>query len=60
MQIGEEKKSSASGSGDNCLYVLQLADGVQLHESDSPGVAVFVPQPKWEAFLTGAKAGEFD
>ena len=60
MQIGEKKKSSASGGNDGCLYVERTASGYVLTETEDPSGAVRVPQVSWDAFKVGVVAGEFD
>ena len=55
------RKSSYSGSGDNCVEVAALPDGGQAvrdsKEPDGP-VLTFTPG-EWNAFIKGAKDGEF-
>ncbi|MBT2233438.1 DUF397 domain-containing protein [Nonomuraea sp. NEAU-A123] len=55
------RKSSYSGSGDNCVEVAVLPDGGQAvrdsKEPDGP-VLTFTPG-EWDAFIKGAKDGEF-
>jgi len=54
-------KSSASASG-NCVEVAHLpGGGVAVRDSKNRGRAAQVyTRQEWEAFLTGAKNGEFD
>jgi len=54
-------KSSASAAG-NCVEVAHLAGGgVAVRDSKDRGKAPHVyTRREWEAFLTGAKNGEFD
>ncbi|MBF8185054.1 DUF397 domain-containing protein [Nonomuraea sp. K274] len=56
------RKSSYSGSGDNCVEVAALPDGSQAvrdsKEPDGP-VLTFTPG-EWDAFVKGVKDGEFD
>jgi hypothetical protein len=55
-------KSSRSGpTGGNCVEVAFLADGhVAVRNSRHPsGPALVFSAPEWDAFLGGAKDGEF-
>ncbi|MFC0866205.1 DUF397 domain-containing protein [Sphaerimonospora cavernae] len=56
------RKSSYSGSGDNCVEVAVLASGGRAvrdsKDSDGP-VLTFTPT-EWHAFISRAKDGEFD
>jgi hypothetical protein len=54
-------KSSASAAG-NCVEVAHLpGGGVAVRDSkDRTKAAHVYTRPEWEAFLTGAKSGEFD
>jgi hypothetical protein len=55
-------KSSLSFSNSNCVEVASLGDGwVGVRHSKHPEAAVlrFTPD-EWEAFLGGARLGEFD
>ncbi|AXK87837.1 DUF397 domain-containing protein [Nocardia farcinica] len=55
-------KSSYSGGGNDCVEVAHL-DGGMVGVRDSKNTAgpalVFTPS-EWEAFLRGARGGEFD
>jgi hypothetical protein len=56
-------KSSASSYNGNCVEVSQLQDGrvaVRDTKDKASGPALIFTQPEWDAFLTGAKNGEFD
>lgn len=54
-------KSSFSAAG-NCVEVAHLpGGGVAVRDSKDRGMAPHVyTRPEWEAFLAGAKSGEFD
>lgn len=53
-------KSSASALG-NCVEVARLPGGVALRDSKDRAKAAHVyTRTEWEAFLAGAKKGEFD
>ncbi|MGW3041577.1 DUF397 domain-containing protein [Kitasatospora sp. NPDC001159] len=54
------QKSSYSGANDTCVEV-RTADGqVELRESDDGGIVVRTTPAKFERFIQGVKAGEFD
>jgi hypothetical protein len=59
---GTWRKSSFSGANGNCVEVAPTADGgTAVRDSKNPdGPALFFTKPEMDAFLTGAKAGEFD
>lgn len=52
---------SASGGG-NCVEVGALADGrIAVRHSKAPEAAVIIyTRAEWDAFLAGARDGEFD
>ncbi|MBF6263244.1 DUF397 domain-containing protein [Nocardia farcinica] len=55
-------KSTHSSAGSECVEVAHLDGGrVGVRDSKNPddGVLVFTAS-EWDAFLTGARAGEFD
>ena len=55
-------KSSRSFSNSNCVQVAHLPDGtVGVRDSKNPDAAIlrFTPA-EWQAFLGGARRGEFD
>jgi hypothetical protein len=56
------KKSSLSFSNSNCVEVASLPDGgMAIRDSKDPlGPALRFTAGEWDAFLGGAKAGEFD
>jgi hypothetical protein len=55
-------KSSASAQNGNCVELASLHDGgVAVRDSKDPnGPVLRYTALEWEAFLAGAKAGEFD
>lgn len=57
------RKSSFSGNqGGNCVEVADLPDGgIAVRHSKNPaGPIIEYTASEWDAFLQGAKAGEFD
>jgi hypothetical protein len=63
MDLGRAvwQKARRSQSNGNCVEVAQLDQGVAVRDSKDPSGAVLVFTPaEWDAFLDGAKGGEFD
>ncbi|GAA0995483.1 DUF397 domain-containing protein [Acrocarpospora macrocephala] len=56
------RKSSLSGSGNNCVEVASNLPGiVGVRDSKHPtGPALIFTADEWSAFLGGVKSGEFD
>jgi hypothetical protein len=57
------RKAAKSGdTGGNCVEVAPLSAGrVAIRDTESPGQAPFVVSASvWDAFIHGAKNGEFD
>lgn len=56
------KKSSRSGPNcDNCLEVACVDGAIAVRDSKNPtGPALVFTRDEWDAFLGGAKDGEFD
>ena len=55
------KKSSRSGSAGHCVEVAFAGDGIAVRDSKNPtGAALIFTPAEWDAFLGGAKDGEFD
>nr|ABN48412.1 ORF3 [Amycolatopsis benzoatilytica] len=56
------RKARASQGDNDCVYVADDPGngGRWLDESATDQPPSFVPESSWQAFLTGAKAGEFD
>jgi hypothetical protein len=57
------QKSSWSGYNGNCVEVSHLEDGrVGIRDTKDlgRGPILFFTRPEWDAFLSGAKHGEFD
>jgi hypothetical protein len=56
------RKSSASGPHcDNCVEVAFVDDAIAVRDSKHPeGPVLLFTQAEWDAFVGGAKDGEFD
>ncbi|WP_425570721.1 DUF397 domain-containing protein [Rugosimonospora acidiphila] len=56
------RKSSASGPNcDNCVEVAFVDEAIAVRDSKNPtGPALIFTQDEWDAFVGGAKDGEFD
>lgn len=61
LSRAEWHKSSYSGANGNCVEVARVSDTVAIRDSKDPhGPALTFTPGEWEAFIRGAKAGEFD
>lgn len=56
------RKAEASKSNGSCVEIAHLTDGTTLvRDSKNPhGALLHFTRPEWDAFLDGAKNGEFD
>ena len=56
------RKSTRSGPNcDNCVEVAFVGDAIAVRDSKTPaGPALIFTPDEWEAFVGGAKDGEFD
>ena len=56
------RKSTASGPNcDNCVEVAFVDEAIAVRDSKSPDGSVLIfTQAEWDAFVGGAKDGEFD
>jgi hypothetical protein len=55
------RKSTRSGVSGNCVEVARLKDTVAVRDSKHPtGPTLMFTPAEWEAFIDGAKEGEFD
>ncbi|MFJ8627768.1 DUF397 domain-containing protein [Kitasatospora sp. NPDC093550] len=54
------QKSSTSGDGADYLEIASEGDLVHIRESDDPARVVTTTRAKFNAWVLGAKAGEFD
>jgi hypothetical protein len=57
-----QKSSYSGGNGGNCLEVARNLPGIAaVHDSKNPaGPALTITPDEWQAFLAGARDGEFD
>jgi hypothetical protein len=55
------KSSYSNGAGGMCVEVATAGDGVAVRDSKDPGGPLLAfSAAEWDAFLAGARAGEFD
>jgi hypothetical protein len=55
------KKSTASGTGSNCVEVGRTESVICIRDSKDPaGPLLSFSRTEWAAFLEGVKAGEFE
>lgn len=61
MLSEQPQKSSRSGGNGNCVLVAFRDGAVEVTDSKNPAAPALQFTPaEWEAFLLGAKDGEFD
>ncbi|MET8624787.1 DUF397 domain-containing protein [Kitasatospora sp. NPDC004669] len=54
------QRSSFSGTNTNCLEIASEGELVYIRESDNPDLVVTTTRTKLNAWILGAKDGEFD
>jgi predicted secreted Zn-dependent protease len=55
------RKASKSGNQGQCVEVATVANGVLVRDSKNPtGPVLSFTEAEWDAFLDGARKGEFD
>jgi hypothetical protein len=55
------KSARSSPSGDNCVEVAFVPGGVAVRDSKNrDGSSLLFTEEEWNAFVAGAKEGEFD
>ena len=59
--VWHSSTESATAASDSAVEVAMLEDGVALRDSRRPdGDVLFFTPAEWDAFVGGAKDGEFD
>ncbi|MQS13039.1 DUF397 domain-containing protein [Streptomyces kaniharaensis] len=58
--MSDWQRPSLSSESDVCLEVRTVDGMVEIRESDTTEITVRTTPKKWEAFLLGVQAGEFD
>ena len=57
----KSSRSNGTGTNGSCVEVAFLTDRVAVRDSkDRAGPLLVFTQAEWHAFLSGARAGEFD
>ncbi|MEU3569807.1 DUF397 domain-containing protein [Kitasatospora sp. NPDC036755] len=54
------QRSSTSGDGGDWIEIASEGDHVHIRQSDDPALVVTTTRAKFNAWILGAKAGEFD
>jgi len=61
MEKGVWRKATRSGSNGQCVEVRDRGEAIDVRDSKNPSGAVLTFTPaEWDAFLDGARKGEFD
>jgi Domain of unknown function (DUF397) len=62
LSTAQWRKSTRSGAyGDNCVEVAFIGDAIAVRDSkDTDGPVLIFTRGEWDAFVGGAKDGEFD
>lgn len=61
VEVAFHKSSSSGTHTDNCVEVGTCDCGIKVRDSKDPeGPVLTFTVPEWEAFLAGARNGEFD
>jgi hypothetical protein len=60
-RLAWRKSSYSNGAGGMCVEAAQAGDDIAIRDSKSPAGPVLVfSRGEWDAFLAGARDGEFD
>ncbi|MCM3882475.1 DUF397 domain-containing protein [Frankia sp. R82] len=60
-ELAWRRSSYSNGAGGMCVEVAPLGEGVAVRDSKNPtGPVLAFTAPEWDAFLAGARDGEFD
>jgi Domain of unknown function (DUF397) len=64
MDLGNDgwrKSSFSGGNSDNCVEVKSLGGAMAVRDTEDPdGAILTIQRGSWDAFIAGAKNGEFD
>jgi uncharacterized protein DUF397 len=62
LEHAQWRKSTRSGSfTDNCVEVAFIGDAIAVRDAKNPaGPVLLFTTAEWDAFVDGAKGGEFD
>lgn len=61
LNSAQWRKSSLSGSCDNCVEVAFVGEAIAVRDSKDPsGPALLYTRAEWDAFIGGVRGGEFD
>lgn len=62
MQLNQWHKAEKSGSGSNCVEVMQTEDGFRVRDTKDGGEGPVLSfnHDEWDAFLDGVGNGEFN
>lgn len=59
-EIQWQKSSFSTGGGEQCVEIAEHNGEILLRESDDPNTVTTTTRNKFNAFIAGVKAGEFD
>jgi hypothetical protein len=61
LNSAQWRKSSLSGSCDNCVEVAFVGEAIAVRDSKDPSrPALLYTRAEWDAFIGGVRGGEFD
>ena len=61
VEVAPEWRTATASAGGGCVEVAPVLDAVLVrHSKDPDGPVLLYTGPEWDAFIAGAKLGEFD